>query len=530
VWGLLDARASLFADRIAVHWHPFANESSSWTYGELHARAASIAAGLSRRGIQAGDRVVIHLDNCPDFVATWFACAAIGAIAVTTNTRSATDEMKYYVEHSGACAAITQPKFADLVGAVMPHDAWLAVTDNDAGEPVANGSLPDRASTFRELLDDPNNLVTYPADPLEPMSVQYTSGTTSRPKGVLWTHANALWGARVNSAHEGLRSDDCQMVYMPLFHTNALAYSMLASMWVGARFVLLPKWSTSRFHAISLKYGCTWLPLMGLSARSITDDGLPDGHCFRAFGFVVCDAPWDEALGVKTLGWWGMTETITHGIVGDPYAPNRPWSMGRPAPEYEIAVVDDDGRRTPDDEAGNLLVKGTPGVSLFAEYLHDPEATAASFDEHGWFRTGDVVRPHSDGHISFVERAKDMLKVGAENVAASEIERVLLSVPGVAEAAVVGRPDVKLDEVPVAFLIASDGDDLERRALEECAAKLADFKVPRQVYIVREFPRSTLRKVNKSELRRAAASDEDPTASQMRWRAASVGDPSGDAD
>jgi crotonobetaine/carnitine-CoA ligase len=244
----------------------------------------------------------------------------------------------------------------------------------------------------------------------------------------------------------------------------------------------------------------------------------------------VCDAPWDEPLGVKTLGWWGMTETITHGIVGDPYAPNRPLSMGRPAPEYEIAVVDDDGRRTPDDEAGNLLVKGTPGVSLFAEYLHDPEATAASFDEHGWFRTGDVVRPHADGHISFVERAKDMLKVGAENVAASEIERVLLSVPGVVEAAVVGRPDVKLDEVPVAFLIASDGDDLERRALEECAAKLADFKVPRQVYIVREFPRSTLRKVNKSELRRAAASDEDPTASAMRWRAASVGDPSGDAD
>ncbi len=173
-------------------------------------------------------------------------------------------------------------------------------------------------------------------------------------------------------------------------------------MWAGARFVLVPKWSTSRFWDVSLRHGCTWVSLIGLSARALATGAtgdIPAGHSNRPFGCGVCDMPFDGALGVKTIGWWGMTETISHPIVGNPYTPDHPMSMGRAAPEYQVSVVRDDGVTPVEpEETGHLLVKGTPGLSLFAEYLNQPAATAASFTEGGCFRTGDRVTVHSDGY------------------------------------------------------------------------------------------------------------------------------------
>jgi crotonobetaine/carnitine-CoA ligase len=206
-------------------------------------------------------------------------------------------------------------------------------------------------------------------------------------------------------------------------------------------------------------------------------------------------------------------------------------SMGRAAPEYQIAVVRDDGVTPVEpEETGHLLVKGTPGVSLFAGYLNQPAATTGSFDERGWFRTGDRVTAHADGYLSFADRAKDMLKVGAENVAASEIERVIMETGLVAEVAVVGRPDDKLDEVPVAFVVPLRHDEsLAAEVKTICAERLADFKVPRAVYDVRDFPRSTLNKVNKAELRKVAQAGADRSSAEARWLSAAASDPSGDA-
>jgi crotonobetaine/carnitine-CoA ligase len=207
-----------------------------------------------------------------------------------------------------------------------------------------------------------------------------------------------------------------------------------------------------------------------------------------------------------------MTETITHGTVGHPDLPNAPLSMGRPAPEYEIRI-DVDGREAEPGETGELLVRGIRGLSLFAEYLNNPEATANSFDEHGWFITGDRVKLGEDGWMYFSDRSKDMLKVGGENVAASEIERVILLVPGVVEAAVVARKHPMLDEVPVAFVRCEPTDEAARAALvaaidAACAQTLADFKRPREIRIVEELPRSTLEKIAKAELRRQLAEEQ----------------------
>jgi crotonobetaine/carnitine-CoA ligase len=474
---------------------------------------------------------LIHLENCPEFVISWYACAAIGATAVTTNTRSVADEMRYFSDDSQPSCAITEPRFAEMIGACAPHLKCQAVLDQNADQegPAFRGD-----DSFTSLAGDPDEFRLRAPDPMAPMSVQYTSGTTSRPKGVLWTHANALWAARVNAVHEDLHPGDSHLTYLPLFHANALGYQMLACMWVGSRFVLVPKWSTSRFWDVSMQHGCTWLSLVGLSARALATGAtgeIPDGHSYRLFGCGVCDMPFDGPLGVKTIGWWGMTETISHGIVGNPYTPDHPMSMGRAAPEYQIAVVRDDGVTPVEaEETGHLLIKGTRGLSLFAEYLNQPIATADSFDEDNWFRTGDKVTVHADGYLSFADRAKDMLKVGAENVAASEIERVIMETGLVAEVAVVGRPDDKLDEVPVAFVVPwQRHDSLVADVEAACAQRLADFKVPRAVYDVRDLPRSTLNKVNKAELRSVAHAEADRSAAEVRWLSAAESDPSGDA-
>lgn len=531
VWSMVEMRARLSTDRTALIWAPFEATGHTWTFGELARDAAAVAAGLARRGVGPGDPVLIHMENCPEFVVSWYACAALGAIAVTTNTRSADDELRYFASHSEAVGVITQPKFAERLAKAAPEARFLVSTDHDAGVVPASVSATGDEAFASLLASDPDELAPAPLDVGDPMSVQYTSGTTSRPKAVLWTHANALWGASQSARNEGLTPADRYLCYLPLFHTNALSYTMLASMWVGSDYVLIPKWSTSRFWDISAEHRCTIVNLMGLSGRAIAQSTPPPTNTYRLFGAGACDLPWDEHLGVKSLGWWGMTETVTHPIVGDLHTPNRPWSMGRPAPEYEIAVVREDGSPVEPEETGRLLVRGVRGLSLFAEYLHDPEGTAASFDADGWFDTGDLVTPHVDGHISFSDRVKDMLKVGAENVAASEVEQVIATVPGVREASVVAKRDDTLDEVPVVFVVpdGTPGDGFPELIVETCRQKLADFKVPRHVYLVRDLPRSTLDKVHKVELRKVANEEISQADAEAAWLAARVEDPSGDA-
>jgi crotonobetaine/carnitine-CoA ligase len=228
---------------------------------------------------------------------------------------------------------------------------------------------------------------------------------------------------------------------------------------------------------------------------------MPPKHHFRLWGSAVCEPPTDAHFKVKTIGWWGMTETMTHGIVGSPHLPNRPLSIGRAAPEYEIMVARPDGTPVEPGETGELSIRGVPGVSLFKEYLNNPKATQESFDEDGYFLTGDRITLLDDGSLQFADRIKDMLKVGGENVAASEIERVILTVPGVREVAVVAKKHKMLDEVPVAFVIAENGVTSEA-ILTACRAALASFKVPDEVRLVAEMPRSTLEKIAKAELRR----------------------------
>ncbi len=490
-------------DAVALVWEPFSGGTRSWTYHELRRDARRLAAGLHRRGVRAGEFVIIHLDNSPEFVLAWYACAELGAVAVSTNTRSVARDLSYFAEHVSAVAAITQPAYAGLVSTSCPELRFVACTDNDAGEPPRADLDGLDLVAFDALYGDEAALPHLPTDPLRDLSVQFTSGTTSRPKAVLWTHANGLWAGKISAGHMRLRRQDVTLAYMPLFHTNAQGYSMLSTHWSGGTLVVQPRFSSSRFWEVSLKHGITWGSTIPFAFKALMGQPVPE-HSYRFWGTAAHLPAVGAHFGVDTIGWWGMTETLTHGIVTDPDQPGPHGTIGRVAPEYEIEIRADDGSLVDAGGSGQLFIRGVRGVSMFKEYYGNDEANAAAFDEAGWFDTGDIVRADDDGWLFFSDRAKDMLKVGAENVAASEIESVILQTGLVAEVAVVAQKHHMLDEVPVAFVIPAPGapaDEVAERIIDHCTELLADFKVVRDVHVVDELPRSTLEKVAKAELR-----------------------------
>ncbi len=504
---LLRSRAETTPDHAFLIFAPFDKPAERWTYAAFHDAAGNLAAGLAARGIAKGDFLLLHMDNCVEFLLTWHACAMLGAVVVTTNTRSTLDELSYYVEHCGAKAAVTQPAYEALVRDAGRDFAFVAVTALDTG---AEAKTPRSAAAvaLEDLAkEDRSRLVSRPPDPLLPSSVQYTSGTTSRPKGVVWTHANALWGARLNAANCDLRDDDIGHTCLPLYHTNALCYSHLGTLWAGTTLVIQPRFSASRYWPCVIEHGCTFGVQIPFMLKALMTMPVPKDHKFRRWGLGVLNPGiLKTVFGIPCIGWFGMTETVAMPIVSLHGLPGREMSMGMVTPEYGIDVRRADGTPVAFGESGSMWIKGVPGLSLFKEYLNNPDATAAAFDADGWFLTGDRVTPFADGHLQFDGRDKDMLRIGAENVAESEIERVVMSVSGVIEAAVVGKPHDMLDEVPVAFVLPLQPDPtLAARVLTACREKLANFKVPHDVIVVDEFPRVTLGKIDKKELRRGLA-------------------------
>ena len=504
---LLQDRAAQHGDKLFLAWEPHQGEPAQWTYAEFAQGVANWAVGLTNAGLSEGDYVVIHLDNCPEFLFAWHACVHLGCVPVTTNNRSVEDELCYYVEHSRAVAAITQSDYLPLFAQCGKQIRWVCSID---GSGQQAGPQDVNMLAIADLRDAVGELKVSEVSDQAVCSIQYTSGTTSRPKGVVWTHANALWGACVNAAHTKLTRDDRALVYFPLFHTNALSYSMLGSLWAGASIVLQKKFSASRFWPLSLKYKCTWAAMIPFITNALFETPDPsEAHHYRFWGGVFCDIPGvKERWGIKTIGWWGMTETITQGIVGSLDSTNTPLTVGRAATEYGLRIVDESGEDIDYGPTGRLLLKGTPGLSLFKEYLHNPEATKEAYDENGWFKTGDLVALNADGTISFSERENDTLKVGGENVSAAEIERVILSLPEVLEVAVVGRKHDYLDEVPVAFVVVAKGShNIQKKVLGACREMLADYKVPSEVRLIDELPKILFGKIAKITLRRQLAEE-----------------------
>lgn len=483
---LLAARARERGSHSFLVWAPFEGEGRTWSYAQFAEDAARIAGGLAARGVVPGDRVIVHMENCPELLLAWFACAHLGAVCVNTNAASAGPELEHFVRLTGAVGAITQPQFEPLFAQHGRELKWLTVT-GPGFERLRSEALPPRRP-----------------DDAAPATILFTSGTTSRPKGVLWTHANALWGGQMGALQLGLRAEDVYQVFLPLCHVVGLSWSVLAAFWAGATVVLQPRFSASRFWPAALAHGSTVASHVQFTAAVMAQHPVPEGHRFRLWGTSAWIPEQEAHFRARMIGWWGMTEVITQGIVGDRYAPQRPRSIGRPSTGLRVKIVDDAGNAVAPGETGNLLVKGVRGVSLFAEYFGNPSATAEAFDEDDCFRTGDRVTLHEDGSIQFADRLKDMIKVGGEGVSGAEIERVILAVEGVTETAVVAKTDPVYGEVAIAFVVLKDDApaDAPGRVLAHCRASLAKFKVPREVIVTDSIRSGTLGKISKAELRR----------------------------
>lgn len=501
---LLDQQASLRGDRPFLVFEPFEGPPVTLTYREFRDTARRVARGLRARGLGQGDCLVVHLDNCPEFLLAWCGCALAGVVAVTTNTASAAAELSYYIEKCGARAAITQPAHLGVVSEAGGTLDWIAVTDTDCGISPLSGS-PPRGESFADLMRDDGTELPVVRD-MDNVSVQFTSGTTSRPKGVLWTHANALWAGRISATHEGLTAGDVHHCVMPLYHTNALSYSWLSTLWAGGTFVFQPRFSASRFWDVALRNRCTWSSIVAFCYNALAKGEVP-AHHFRHWGIAYSNPVVERQFGIAPVSWYGMTETLTHAIVSTQHLPTPYGAIGRSAPEYGIHILDEDGRPVGEGGTGGLRIAGVPGVSLFKEYLNDPEATARAYDDAGFFDTGDQITVLEGGWLKFADRKKDMLKTGGENVASSEVEAVILAIEGISECAVVGRPDEMRGEVPVAFVTVTDvlrgrpEPEVAALVTTACAERLARFKVPHAVHVLEDFPRANINKIAKARLR-----------------------------
>jgi crotonobetaine/carnitine-CoA ligase len=508
---VLDRWAEAKPDHPFLVWEPKSGEDKTWTYSAFREEVVRIAAGLAARGVGVGDKVLIHADNCPEAVLAWYACAWVGAVGVATNTRSAGAEIQYFAEHTGCVGAITQPRYAALVADNAKQLSWICVTRDNSGEAPSEDEAAHGLEPFDALLTGGEAPARREADPMLPVGIVFTSGTTSRPKAVVHTHANALWAGRVGPRNIDMTGDDCYLIYLPFFHVNAQSWSIWTALGVGATVVLQPKFSASRLWDVIAKHGVTHLSLIPFVFKAVADQPVPDhGVQVGVFGLVM--PVLDAWLKMRVVPVYGMTETVIHAIHADRRLPFPEGTMGQPVPGYECIVMDvESGRLCGPGEIGELWVRGTRGIQLFLEYYDNAEANAKSFTEDGWFKTGDRVRLDEAGNFFFCDRDKDALKVGGENVSAREVEDCCreTGVGVLADIAVVARSHEMLDMVPVAFVIkgpAAPADDeaLARQLIDHCKAKLADFKVPRAIYVVDEFPVATLDKVAKNKLREMA--------------------------
>lgn len=501
-------------DKVFLIWEPKEGETRSWTYQQFWIEINQVACGLIARGVKKGDKLLIHAENCPEMMIAWYASALVGSVAVTTNTRCIGDELTYFAEHSGAVGCITQPKFIQALSENAKSIVWFVVTKDNSGEVPATEEkvFAGKHMPFANLYNEGSEAPVRTPEPMLPVGIQYTSGTTSRPKAVVHTHANALWGGRSGSQNLLMDSNDVYLCFLPCFHVNAQSWTFWTMMWVGGTIVLQPKFSASKFWEISLKHKCTRASIIPFVFKAIGAQAVPE-HFYKTWSTGVKMHAVENHWKVTTYATWGMTETVTHATRSDILQDSPDMNIGVPSPGYEFAIMNaETGEYCKVGENGDLYVKGTRGIQLFYEYYKNPEAMEKSFTKEGWFKTGDMARVGEDGYMYFADRDKDVLKVGAENVSARQVEECIGEILGMGvleEHVVVAQKHEMLDEVPVVFAIKSPWtqlteEQIREKILQGCTQKLADFKRPRAVYFETELPRVTLEKVAKNRLREMA--------------------------
>ncbi|HJR25030.1 MAG TPA: long-chain fatty acid--CoA ligase [Acidimicrobiales bacterium] len=486
-------------------------EGETTTYGEMAARSASLAGGLRDHGIGKGDVVGLLSWNCPEMIETIFAANHVGAIAMPINFRLAAPEVRFILEHSAAKALVCDEAMVDLAdGATEGLEDLLRATTSVRQE---GRDAPQTAHRRWAALADLRT--GDPATPHVPCEwdglhrLMYTSGTTGRPKGVMLSHANLAWKNLAHLVEFGFTSADLGLACGPLYHVGALDLTTTTLIAAGATVIVHRQFDAAAVvdELERSRVTTVWLaPAMVNAIMALPDVEQRDLASVRVIinGGEKMPVPLIERIQRTFPSAWfadayGLTETVS----GDTFLDrdslvSKLGSVGRPCLHLELDVWDDQGRSVKPGERGEIVLRGP---KVFQGYWNDPDATATAF-EGGWFHTGDVGQRDEDGYLWIVDRLKDLIISGGENIAGSEVERVLYEHPAVLEAAVVARPDERWGEVPVAYVVLREGATATAEELvDHCRGQLARFKVPKDVTFLDALPRNPSGKVLKRELR-----------------------------
>ena len=507
--------ADVFADRTALVW-----KSTRLTYAEYAAEVSRLASALALRGIRPGDVVATLLPNIPQQVIAHFGVPAAGAVLNTINTRLDVDTVVYILEHAGAKIVLVDSTLVPLAESALrqmtgPRPEIVEVVDEGQ---TASG----HHATWDELRagGDPAAPWIFPEDEWESIAINYTSGTTGRPKGVVYHHRGAALAATANIIGWRMQLFPVYLTIVPLFHCNGWCHAWTLPL-VGGTLVCCRDITARAIYDAIADEGVTHFGgapiVLNMLINAPAGERRPFGHVVEVF---TAGAPPPaatlaaiEPLGFNVTQVYGLTETYGpaveclwqpawDGIGGDERAALKARTGVRMATLEGAEVHDSKGRPVPRDGQhlgeialrGNLVMKG---------YYRNPEATREAF-KGGWFRSGDIAFQHPDGYLKITDRAKDIIISGGENVSSVEVEGALMHHPAVSLCAVVAKPDEKWGEVPCAFVELKPGmQATEAELIAHCRARLAGFKTPKHV-IFADLPKTSTGKIQKFELRAVA--------------------------
>lgn len=467
------------------------------TYSGLIQRVEALAGLLHEKGVKPGEVVALLMKNSTAFLELSIAISRVGAVILPLNYRLSREEVEYIAGHAGTRLLFVDEELAPLAQGI----AQRVVVD------------PESQKDGRRLCDGSTKALVPPAHPARPedlFRLMYTSGTTDRPKGVMHTYLNLHWKSLDHTILLGLSGDDRALVVGPLYHVGAFDLPGVALFLLGGTLVILRDFDPGLALATIARerITCGWLAPVMLqriltcperhahdlsSLKWIIGGGerTPEGR-IREFASVFTSARYIDA--------YGLTETCSGDTFMEPGREiEKIGSVGRPTPHLQLEIRDESGRVLPAGVDGEICLRG-PKVT--AGYWRDPAKTAASFHPGGWFRTGDVGHLDDEGFLYLTDRMKDMIISGGENIASSEVERVLYLMPEIVEAVAVGLADEKWGERVVAVVVTRDGKELTLNAVQaHCRQHLAGFKVPKAVIAVPALPRNPSGKVLKRVLR-----------------------------
>lgn len=484
-------RAELTPDRVAVDF-----EDSSITYAELNGRSNRAASVLSEFGVGRGDRVAVLSDNRPEYLAVFFACAKLGAIIAPVSWRLSEAEMAWQVSDSEPKILISAPQ-------------WSAQGERIFGGPQLVFGDAERRGSYDEALASSAPEETKGENSLDgPLMILYTSGTTGRPKGAVLTHGNFFWANLNMLVNADISHDEVSLMFLPMFHIGGWNVNTLAILLKGGTVVLERQFDPVRAIELIPKKQITLL--MGVPATYLfmsQQPGFESADFSSVRMMVVGGAPMPDALlgkygerGIDIVQGYGLTELAPNALILPMEdAARKLGSAGKPYFFTDTRLMDDSGNLIEGAGAGEIVAAGPV---VMQEYWRQPDATSETIVD-GWLHTGDVGRVDDEGFFYVVDRKKDMIISGGENIYPAEVENILYEHPTVSECAVIGIPDESWGETVHAIVVSKEGHQvLNEELLRHCRDRLARFKVPRSIEIISEpLPRTPAGKVKKQDLR-----------------------------